>query len=88
MRLSIASLGGLFFMWILVAAAFRAVVFDVVVNCPVGKLGGVGLDFCHKQIGIGRQRHPGLNFDEGDAEDAATLDAVQGPFGHILVLDT
>ncbi|QAU47226.1 glycosyltransferase [Bradyrhizobium guangzhouense] len=49
---------------------------------------GVGLDFCRKQIAIARQRHPDLTFVEGDAEDPATLDALQGPFDYILVLDT
>jgi SAM-dependent methyltransferase len=49
---------------------------------------GVGIDFCRRQIGIARQRHPDLNFVEGDAEDPATLEALQGPFDYILVLDT
>ncbi len=49
---------------------------------------GVGIDFCRKQIAIARQRHPDLRFVEGDAEDPATLDALQGPFDYILVLDT
>jgi SAM-dependent methyltransferase len=49
---------------------------------------GVGIDFCGKQIGIARQRHPDLTFVEGDAEDPATLEALQGPFDYILVLDT
>lgn len=49
---------------------------------------GVGVDFCRGQIAIARQRHPDLTFVEGDAEDAATLDALQGPFDYILVLDT
>jgi SAM-dependent methyltransferase len=49
---------------------------------------GVGVDFCQKQIAIARQRHPGLTFVEGDAEQPATLDALQGPFDFILVLDT
>lgn len=49
---------------------------------------GVGVDFCRKQIAIARQRHADLTFVEGDAEDPATLDALQGPFDYILVLDT
>jgi len=49
---------------------------------------GLGIDFCSKQIAIARQRHPGLMFVEGDAEDPATLAALQGPFDYILVLDT
>jgi len=49
---------------------------------------GVGVDFCGKQIAIARQRHPDLTFVEGDAEDPLTLDALQGPFDYILVLDT
>jgi hypothetical protein len=31
---------------------------------------------------------PDLAFVEGDAEDPATLDALQGPLDYILVLDT
>jgi SAM-dependent methyltransferase len=49
---------------------------------------GVGVDFCRKQIAIARQRHTGLTFVDGDVEDPATLDALQGPFDYILVLDT
>ena len=49
---------------------------------------GVGVDFCGKQIAIARQRHPDLAFVEGDAEEPATIDALQGPFDYILVLDT
>lgn len=49
---------------------------------------GVGVDLCRKQITIARQRHPDLTFIEGDAEDPATLDGLQGPFDYILVLDT
>jgi SAM-dependent methyltransferase len=49
---------------------------------------GVGIDFSGAQLAIARQRHPGLNFIEGDAEDPATLAAAGGPFDFILVLDT
>lgn len=49
---------------------------------------GVGIDFSSAQIDIARRRHPNLEFVEGDAEDPATLTAVEGPFDYILVLDT
>ncbi|MGJ4952525.1 glycosyltransferase [Bradyrhizobium sp. HKCCYLS20291] len=49
---------------------------------------GVGIDFSEAQIAIARTRHPNLTFISGDAEDAATLSAVNGPFDVILVLDT
>ncbi|MCP3383015.1 bifunctional class I SAM-dependent methyltransferase/glycosyltransferase family 2 protein [Bradyrhizobium sp. CCGUVB4N] len=49
---------------------------------------GVGIDFCRKQIEIARERHSDLTFVVGDAEDPATLEALQGPFDYILVLDT
>jgi SAM-dependent methyltransferase len=49
---------------------------------------GVGIDFSGAQLAIARQRHPGLHFIEGDAEDPATLAAAGGPFDFILVLDT
>jgi SAM-dependent methyltransferase len=49
---------------------------------------GVGIDFSREQIGVARQRHPGLVFVEGDAEDPETIRAAGGPFDFILVLDT
>jgi SAM-dependent methyltransferase len=49
---------------------------------------GVGIDISVAQIGVARERHPGLIFVEGDVEDAATLSNVEGPFDFILVLDT
>ncbi|WP_284417227.1 MULTISPECIES: glycosyltransferase [unclassified Bradyrhizobium] len=49
---------------------------------------GVGIDISSKQVAIARDRHPGLTFIAGDAEDPATFLAVSGPFDVILVLDT
>ena len=49
---------------------------------------GVGIDFSPALVGIARERHPDLTFVVGDAEDAATIASVKGPFDYILVLDT
>lgn len=49
---------------------------------------GVGIEFSPAQIDVARQRHPDLLFVEGDAENAATLSRIEGPFDFILVLDT
>ena len=49
---------------------------------------GVGVDFSPATIAQARARHPGLTFQVGDAEDPATIAALEGPFDYILVLDT
>lgn len=49
---------------------------------------GVGVDFSPAMVEQARVRHPHLTFVTGDAEDPATIEALQGPFDYILVLDT
>lgn len=49
---------------------------------------GVGVDFSAKAIEKARTLHPGLNFVLGDAEDPATLAAIEGPFDYIVMADT
>jgi SAM-dependent methyltransferase len=49
---------------------------------------GVGVDFSPAMIAQAQKLHPELTFRVGDAEDAATLAAIEGPFDYILVLDT
>ena len=49
---------------------------------------GVGIDFGAKTLARARARFPGLNFILGDAEDRATLQAIEGPFDYIVIADT
>lgn len=49
---------------------------------------GVGIDFSPAMVEVARRLHPELSFRVGDAEDEATLAALEGPFDYILVLDT
>jgi ubiquinone/menaquinone biosynthesis C-methylase UbiE len=49
---------------------------------------GVGIDFAPKVLERARARHPHLNFVLGDAEDPATLSAIEGPFDYIVIADT
>ncbi len=49
---------------------------------------GVGVDISGKMVALAREAYPDLEFVEGDAEDAATLDGIEGPFDAILVVDT
>jgi ubiquinone/menaquinone biosynthesis C-methylase UbiE len=49
---------------------------------------GVGIDFGDKALGRARARYPHLSFVLGDAEDPATLNAVEGPFDYIVIADT
>jgi len=49
---------------------------------------GVGVDFAPKTLARARARYPHLNFIQGDAEDKATLAAIEGPFDYIVVADT
>jgi SAM-dependent methyltransferase len=49
---------------------------------------GVGVDFSPGMIAQARVLHPTLTFHVGDAEDAATIAALGGPFDFILVHDT
>lgn len=49
---------------------------------------GVGVDFGARTIVSARERHPHLKFLLGDAEDPATLAAIEGPFDYIVIADT
>jgi len=49
---------------------------------------GVGVDFSAAQVEKARARHPDLHFVHGDAEDPATLAAIEGPFDYIVLADT
>jgi SAM-dependent methyltransferase len=49
---------------------------------------GVGIDFGAETIQKANARHPDLYFVLGDAEDPATLEAIEGPFDYIVIADT
>jgi SAM-dependent methyltransferase len=49
---------------------------------------GVGVDFGPQALARARASYPHLNFVLGDAEDAATLSAIEGPFDYIVIADT
>ena len=49
---------------------------------------GVGIDFGARTLTRARARYPQLNFVLGDAEDPATLGAIEGPFDYIVIADT
>ena len=49
---------------------------------------GVGVDFSARTIERARALHPDLHFVLGDAEDPATLAAIEGPFDYIVIADT
>src|SRR5438105_5007918 len=49
---------------------------------------GVGIDFSSKMIEVASQRHPGLEFYEGDVEDPEFMSRVSGPFDVIVMSDT
>jgi len=49
---------------------------------------GVGVDFSPSAIARAKARHPGLNYVLGDAEEPATLAAIEGPFEYIVIADT
>ena len=49
---------------------------------------GVGIDFGTRTLTRARARYPRLNFVLGDAEDPATLGAIEGPFDYIVIADT
>jgi len=50
---------------------------------------GVGVDFSPRTVDRARARHPNLKFVLGDAEDPATLSAIEGgPFDYIIIADT
>jgi SAM-dependent methyltransferase len=49
---------------------------------------GVGVDFSPNTIAKARALYPGLRFVLGDAENPATLAAIEGPFDYIVIADT
>lgn len=49
---------------------------------------GVGVDFSERMIEQAEERHPGLRFILGDAEDAGLLSRLEGPFDYIIISDT
>jgi len=49
---------------------------------------GVGIDLSPATVAEARARHPALEFHAGNAEDPAALDAIEGPFSHILLSGT
>jgi ubiquinone/menaquinone biosynthesis C-methylase UbiE len=49
---------------------------------------GVGVDFSPNAVARAKALHPGLNYVVGDAEDPATLAAIEGPFDYIVIADT
>jgi SAM-dependent methyltransferase len=49
---------------------------------------GIGVDFSPATIAMARERHPGLQFVLGDAEDPAVLRSLAGPFDYIVIADT
>jgi SAM-dependent methyltransferase len=49
---------------------------------------GVGVDFSPTTLARANELHPGLHFVLGDAEDPATLAAIEGPFDYIVIADT
>ncbi len=49
---------------------------------------GVGIDFSTETLARAKARFPHLDFVLGDAEDPATLNAIEGPFDYIVIADT
>jgi SAM-dependent methyltransferase len=49
---------------------------------------GVGVDFSTGMIEQARNRHPDLHFVIGDIEDAAVIEALDGPFDYVILSDT
>lgn len=49
---------------------------------------GVGIDLSPATVTQARARHPQLEFHAGNVEDPAALDAIDGPFSHILLSGT
>ncbi len=48
---------------------------------------GVGVDFSPAMVTEARQRFPHLRFIEGDIENTAILEAIEGPFDYIILSD-
>jgi SAM-dependent methyltransferase len=49
---------------------------------------GVGVDFSANLIAIAREKHPQLEFHEGDVENAGVIAGLSGPFDVIILSDT
>jgi ubiquinone/menaquinone biosynthesis C-methylase UbiE len=49
---------------------------------------GVGIDFARGPLDRARARYPHVTFVLGDAEDRATLNAIEGPFDYVVIADT
>ncbi|HEX2364194.1 MAG TPA: class I SAM-dependent methyltransferase, partial [Bradyrhizobium sp.] len=49
---------------------------------------GVGIDFGAETLARAKAHFPHLHFVLGDAEDPATLNAIEGPFDYIVIADT
>jgi SAM-dependent methyltransferase len=49
---------------------------------------GIGVDFSAQMVNVAQAAHPGLQFVQGDIEDADFLDSLRGPFDYIVVSDT
>ena len=49
---------------------------------------GVGIDFARAPLDRAKARYPHLTFVLGDAEDPATLNAIEGPFDYVVIADT
>ena len=48
---------------------------------------GVGIDFSAAAVRIARERHPDLEFHEGDIEDTASYEGLDGPFDVVVLSD-
>ncbi|CAO3459350.1 glycosyltransferase [Azospirillum largimobile] len=49
---------------------------------------GVGIDLSPETIAVAKTRHPELELIAADAENPATIEAIKGPFSHILLSGT
>ena len=49
---------------------------------------GVGIDLSPATIAVAKTRYPELELIAADAENPATIDAIEGPFSHILLSGT
>lgn len=49
---------------------------------------GIGVDLSPHMVEIAQHKYPHLNFVEGDVEDRALLESLEGPFDAIILSDT
>lgn len=49
---------------------------------------GVGIDFSSNMVAIAKERHPHLEFHEGDVENPTVIAGLNGPFDVIVLSDT